>query len=308
MVDALVLMPPPDDPKVQRQCLPETLGLIGFHAVHKTVSRPQWIWTSFEHVKNVPDKDEVAANKLDGPYSFFSVDCGDRCPVVNATPPRPWDPDPKLAVEVQKRRLVQEPDRPRNAADQCGQEYEHDLPEHAARTASGKTTCCSARSGQALLPARRCTAQKPECAGAEDRFRQAARHDLFAGADLPGQFHARDLQPGRCPTRFLELYRLSRQRCRLSTKRVESAGRQGEPEPIGFHIHAGEGAVRPDRAGAVHGFLQRAGSNGRISMDHRRKHNDRGASRSRTCQRGLAARRGRRNGGDDRDRGSSASR
>jgi hypothetical protein len=98
MVDALVLMPPPVDPKAKRQCLPQTLGLIGFHAVHKTVARPQWIWTSFEHVKNVPDKDEVAANKLDGPYSFFSVDCGDHCPVVNATPPRPWDPDPKLEL------------------------------------------------------------------------------------------------------------------------------------------------------------------------------------------------------------------
>ncbi len=98
MVDALVLMPPPDDPNAKRQCLSEKLGLIGFHAVHKTVSRPQWIWTSFEHIKNVPDKDEVAANKLNGPYSFFSADCGDRCPVVNATPPRPWDPDPKLAL------------------------------------------------------------------------------------------------------------------------------------------------------------------------------------------------------------------
>jgi hypothetical protein len=98
MVDALVLMPPPGDPKAGRQCLKEKLGLIGFHAVHKTVSRPQWIWTSFEHVKNVPDKDEVAAKKLERPYNFFSVDCGDHCPVVNATPPRPWDPDPKLQL------------------------------------------------------------------------------------------------------------------------------------------------------------------------------------------------------------------
>jgi hypothetical protein len=46
----------------------------------------------------VPDKDEVKANMLNGPYNFFSVDCGDRCPVVNATPPRPWDPDPKLEL------------------------------------------------------------------------------------------------------------------------------------------------------------------------------------------------------------------
>ena len=102
MVDALVLMPPPDDPKAARPCLEETLGLVGFHAVHKTVGRPQWIWTSFEHVKNVPDKDEVAANKFDGPYNFFSVSCKDDCPARNATPPRPWDPDPTLKLRFRK--------------------------------------------------------------------------------------------------------------------------------------------------------------------------------------------------------------
>jgi len=102
MVDALVLMPPPDDPKAERPCLPETLGLVGFHAVHKTVGRPQWIWTSFEHVKNVPDEDELATNKLDGAYNFFSVNCKDDCPVRNATPPRPWDPDPALKLSFRK--------------------------------------------------------------------------------------------------------------------------------------------------------------------------------------------------------------
>jgi hypothetical protein len=98
MVDSLVLMPP----NAERPCLPETLGLVGFHAVHKTVGRPQWIWTSFEHVKNVPDKDEVAANKLDGPYNFFSVNCKDDCPAENATPPRPWDPNPVLKLKFRK--------------------------------------------------------------------------------------------------------------------------------------------------------------------------------------------------------------
>jgi hypothetical protein len=98
MVDALVLMPP----SAERPCLPETLGLVGFHAVHKTVGRPQWIWTSFEHVKNVPDKDEVAANKLDGRYNFFSVNCKGDCPAENATPPRPWDPDPTLKLKFRK--------------------------------------------------------------------------------------------------------------------------------------------------------------------------------------------------------------
>jgi len=99
-VKALVLMPQPKDPKVKRQCLPETLGLIGFHAVHKTTSRPQWIWTSFEHIKNVPDKDEVANHDFHGPYNFYDTGCKDNCPVVNATPPRQfWEPDPALKLK-----------------------------------------------------------------------------------------------------------------------------------------------------------------------------------------------------------------
>jgi len=93
MVDALVLTPPP----ATQRCLKETLGLVGFHAVHKTVSRPQWIWTSFEHVQNVPARDEVTAHKLRGPYSFFSVNCKGDC-AENATPPTPWDPDPALEL------------------------------------------------------------------------------------------------------------------------------------------------------------------------------------------------------------------
>jgi hypothetical protein len=95
---ALVLMPPGE----KRPCLDKTLGLIGFHAVHKTAGRPQWIWTSFEHVKNVPDRNEVAANKLSGGYNFFSVTCKADCPVENATPPFPWDPDPALELRFRK--------------------------------------------------------------------------------------------------------------------------------------------------------------------------------------------------------------
>jgi hypothetical protein len=99
MVDALVLMPPnADRPDAARPCLKETLGLVGFHAVHKTTGRPQWIWTTFEHVKNVPDKEEIAANDLHGPYNFFDAGCKSDCPDVNATPPRPWDPSPALEL------------------------------------------------------------------------------------------------------------------------------------------------------------------------------------------------------------------
>jgi hypothetical protein len=36
------------------QCEDRELGLIGLHIVQKTPLRPQWVWSTFEHVDNVP--------------------------------------------------------------------------------------------------------------------------------------------------------------------------------------------------------------------------------------------------------------
>ncbi len=36
------------------KCSVVTMGLVGLHIVQKTASRPQWIWSSFEQVDNVP--------------------------------------------------------------------------------------------------------------------------------------------------------------------------------------------------------------------------------------------------------------
>lgn len=35
-------------------CSTATMGLVGLHIIHKTVSQPQFIWATFEHVDNVP--------------------------------------------------------------------------------------------------------------------------------------------------------------------------------------------------------------------------------------------------------------
>src|SRR5579862_2377438 len=35
-------------------CVQKTIGLVALHIVQKTPTRPQWIWTTFEHVDNVP--------------------------------------------------------------------------------------------------------------------------------------------------------------------------------------------------------------------------------------------------------------
>jgi hypothetical protein len=100
-VDALVSMPP-HDPQSEPPCLRKTLGLVGFHVMHKTKSRPQWIWSSFEHVDNVPEQKDVQARKLKRSYNFFDPSCdAAKCP-VNQTPPRPWDPKHALGLKFDK--------------------------------------------------------------------------------------------------------------------------------------------------------------------------------------------------------------
>jgi len=84
-----------------KSCIPVKLGLIGFHVGHKTVTRQQWIWTTFEHHDNVPTEEEVknhvpearVANENGNPYSFYKPACNESdCP-VNQTPDGSWEPD-----------------------------------------------------------------------------------------------------------------------------------------------------------------------------------------------------------------------
>lgn len=95
--DALIYFPGPPATKVGPACVEKKLGLIGFHVGHKTRNAPQWVWTSFEHVSNVPDADDKGTPKITLPrYNFFNANCGNDCPAVNDTPPQPWDPDTSL--------------------------------------------------------------------------------------------------------------------------------------------------------------------------------------------------------------------
>ncbi len=98
-VDALVFFPGPQrdgsGTKIGPACVREKLGMIGFHVGHKTDFAPQWIWTTFEHVKNAPDQKNVDAGKLDPPYNFFNAACRDCAP--NQVPEiQPWDPNTSL--------------------------------------------------------------------------------------------------------------------------------------------------------------------------------------------------------------------
>jgi hypothetical protein len=95
--DALIYFPGPPATKTGPACVEKKLGLVGFHVGHKTRFAPQWVWTSFEHVSNVPDEapDGSIEKRLDR-YNFFNVKCTNDCPAVNDTPPQPWDPDTSL--------------------------------------------------------------------------------------------------------------------------------------------------------------------------------------------------------------------
>jgi hypothetical protein len=47
-------------------CTPITVGLVGLHIVQKTPSRPQWIWSTFEQIDNVP------GGTSSGPFAYNS--------------------------------------------------------------------------------------------------------------------------------------------------------------------------------------------------------------------------------------------
>lgn len=51
---------------VTKTCSKQLVGLTGLHIVQKTKSRPQWIWTSFEQVDNVPPSNGVPMAFHDG--------------------------------------------------------------------------------------------------------------------------------------------------------------------------------------------------------------------------------------------------
>jgi hypothetical protein len=78
---------------VQESCKAVTVGLVGIHIVHKTVSDPQWLWSTFEHVNNDPTQADVNAKRLAQRYWFYNPSCpASKCP-ANVQPPHPWNPN-----------------------------------------------------------------------------------------------------------------------------------------------------------------------------------------------------------------------
>ena len=64
-------------------CQKKRMGLVGFHITQKTPSAPQWIWSTFEQVNNVP------GNTANGPLSFNNPACRNCPPNAQSKPGTP---------------------------------------------------------------------------------------------------------------------------------------------------------------------------------------------------------------------------
>lgn len=81
---ALIYVDGTDTKNGQPLCIPAVIGLVGLHIIHKTKNFNRWIWSTFEHVDNVPNGPGQA------PYSYYNPDClsGD-CYPPNIPPKKP---------------------------------------------------------------------------------------------------------------------------------------------------------------------------------------------------------------------------
>ncbi len=85
------------------ECRMADVGLVGLHIVYKSPTRPQWLWSTFEHVDNVPEplpepnrsytfNDGSGAAMKDGPDAAFRIP-------LPAGPAGPGDPPTPYQVQ-----------------------------------------------------------------------------------------------------------------------------------------------------------------------------------------------------------------
>lgn len=85
-------------------CKPATLGLVALHIIHKTKSFPNWVWSTFEQIDNVP---AITGEAEYGrpPYGFNDNDPNNQKlspmgkPITRCNPPVP-EPQPTQAVRI----------------------------------------------------------------------------------------------------------------------------------------------------------------------------------------------------------------
>ena len=77
------------DPET-RVCHEAVVGLVGLHIRYKTLIRPQWIWATFEHIRNVPPAGPEAREnsaRASGSYSGYTFNDGTGTPMPDEPPP-----------------------------------------------------------------------------------------------------------------------------------------------------------------------------------------------------------------------------
>ena len=70
---------------VTLDCTEAEVGLVGLHIRYKTPERPQWVWASFEHVRNAPPAHP--AQPLVPPAAAYTFNDGTTTPMPNQPPP-----------------------------------------------------------------------------------------------------------------------------------------------------------------------------------------------------------------------------
>lgn len=85
--DALIYVKAENSATGKARYIPATLGLVGMHIIRKTEAF-QWVWSSFEHVDNAPDVNDVTVKPAANNYSFYNPACPIQVCQQN-TPPTP---------------------------------------------------------------------------------------------------------------------------------------------------------------------------------------------------------------------------
>ena len=72
-----------------------TVGLVGLHIIHKTQKAQQFVWATFEHVRNAPSTADIAKGKLQDWYTYHDPKCdAATCPPNKEPNPGPKDKTP----------------------------------------------------------------------------------------------------------------------------------------------------------------------------------------------------------------------
>ena len=77
------------------RCSPVTMGLVGLHIVQKTATRPQWIWSTFEHVDLVPPSRSNTPGRL-----ALHNSQADPAPLENPLTLAPLAPEPVTPFNI----------------------------------------------------------------------------------------------------------------------------------------------------------------------------------------------------------------